>query len=168
MTKPLTARQLQYRKLLRSPEWKAKREEIVKRDGYKCRVCNKDEVIEVHHCYYQGNTLPWEYPDESLVTLCDLCHDRETAWQKEIKANFVAAFCARGVLTKHGMLALTEAVDFAEFQDDPNVVIQALAWALSDSDIQASILKQYKKRKTIRSVSLKDMRRIPKREYIVC
>lgn len=31
--------------------------------------------LHVHHTYYQINKLPWEYPDESLQTLCRTCHE---------------------------------------------------------------------------------------------
>ena len=30
--------------------------------------------LHVHHTYYQIGRMPWEYPDESLVTLCRTCH----------------------------------------------------------------------------------------------
>ena len=30
--------------------------------------------LHVHHKYYILNKLPWEYENNALVTLCDLCH----------------------------------------------------------------------------------------------
>lgn len=30
--------------------------------------------LHVHHKYYVLNNLPWEYPNEALVTLCQNCH----------------------------------------------------------------------------------------------
>jgi hypothetical protein len=30
--------------------------------------------INVHHTYYIKNNLPWNYPDEALITLCSFCH----------------------------------------------------------------------------------------------
>ena len=32
--------------------------------------------LHVHHTYYQIDKLPWEYPDESLQTLCRSCHEK--------------------------------------------------------------------------------------------
>jgi hypothetical protein len=32
------------------------------------------EGLNVHHLYYQDGMLPWEYPREALVTLCQECH----------------------------------------------------------------------------------------------
>lgn len=31
--------------------------------------------LHVHHRYYQEETLPWEYPDSALITLCWRCHE---------------------------------------------------------------------------------------------
>lgn len=30
--------------------------------------------LHVHHTYYINNHLPWDYDDESLITLCSDCH----------------------------------------------------------------------------------------------
>lgn len=38
--------------------------------------------IHVHHKYYQLSKLPWEYPDEALVSLCWICHENLHANQK--------------------------------------------------------------------------------------
>lgn len=32
--------------------------------------------LHVHHTFYQCDKLPWEYPDDSLQTLCIDCHNR--------------------------------------------------------------------------------------------
>jgi 5-methylcytosine-specific restriction endonuclease McrA len=31
-------------------------------------------ILHVHHKYYVLNNLPWEYPNEDLITLCHNCH----------------------------------------------------------------------------------------------
>lgn len=38
--------------------------------------------LHVHHKYYQKNKLPWDYPDNALVTLCWLCHKKLHAKEK--------------------------------------------------------------------------------------
>jgi len=64
-----------YSKLLNSPQWKKKRAIILKRDKYRCTVCDSNENLRVHHTYYYQNiTKPWQYPDKSLLTLCEDCH----------------------------------------------------------------------------------------------
>ena len=39
---------------------------------------NKPKIsLQVHHKYYQIDKLPWEYPDETLETLCVECHQEK-------------------------------------------------------------------------------------------
>lgn len=35
---------------------------------------DKPYHLHVHHHYYILSNLPWEYPDEALVTICNWCH----------------------------------------------------------------------------------------------
>ena len=37
---------------------------------------NPVKGLNVHHRYYVKDKLPWEYPDEALVTLCEDCHKK--------------------------------------------------------------------------------------------
>lgn len=47
----------------------------MERDGFACRDCLADKkTLNVHHSYYEKGRKPWEYPDESLSTLCEDCH----------------------------------------------------------------------------------------------
>lgn len=57
------------------PLWKKKREEILLRDNYKCIRCNSEENLQVHHTCYRTNLLYWDYPNDTLETLCSSCHD---------------------------------------------------------------------------------------------
>lgn len=64
-----------YAKLIKSPQWQKKRLEILERDGFKCVKCGcEDEALHVHHLYYKKETMPWDYPDDALITLCEKCH----------------------------------------------------------------------------------------------
>lgn len=64
-----------YSEKLKDPRWQKKRLEVMERDGWACRDCGSNqETLNVHHCYYLSNTEPWDYPDNSLRTLCDSCH----------------------------------------------------------------------------------------------
>jgi hypothetical protein len=68
----------EYRKLLLHPNWQKKRLEILERDGFACRECGDVEsTLHVHHQYYKKDAPPWDYPDESLLTLCEACHEFE-------------------------------------------------------------------------------------------
>lgn len=69
-----------YSKLLHTKEWKAKREMILIRDNNECACCHKSKkILYVHHKYYMANrngikVMPWEYPNEALITVCYTCH----------------------------------------------------------------------------------------------
>lgn len=68
-----------YSDLLKEPEWQEKRQEILKRDNYKCCYCGSTDKLCVHHKYYlqypnHEKVKPWNYPDDALITLCNKCH----------------------------------------------------------------------------------------------
>ena len=71
-----------YGALLFRPEWKLKREEILKRDSNSCVICNSADSVQIHHRQYHFVVaknqfkLPWEYPGNLLITLCESCHRR--------------------------------------------------------------------------------------------
>jgi len=71
----------EYSKLLQDERWKEKRRKIISRDRCRCTWCGSDSNLQVHHKYYEkfpNNDFvdPWDYPDESLVTLCEKCHKK--------------------------------------------------------------------------------------------
>lgn len=71
-----------YGALLFRPEWKIKREEILKRDSHSCVVCHGKMGVQVHHRQYHFMVrqnqfrMPWDYPPNLLITLCEYCHKR--------------------------------------------------------------------------------------------
>lgn len=56
---------------LRSPLWGQKREGALRRDGYRCRLCNSPDNLNVHHRTYERRG--YERLDD-LTTLCRDCH----------------------------------------------------------------------------------------------
>lgn len=68
----------QYTKLLRHPFWQRKKNAILERDNYQCQHCFEMlQNLQVHHLWYKPDGMPWDVPDEALITLCDLCHEKE-------------------------------------------------------------------------------------------
>lgn len=49
----LNIKRTTYEDLLKTKQWKEKREEILKRDNYKCQYCGRNNCeLHVHHKYY--------------------------------------------------------------------------------------------------------------------
>lgn len=78
---------MDYKELLKDGRWQKKRSEIMMRDGFKCRCCNisadTGATLNVHHLRYRQGALPWEYENDELVTLCEMCHKMEHNRVKE-------------------------------------------------------------------------------------
>lgn len=51
---------------------KSKKEKILKRDNYRCHLCNATTNLHVHHIL--PRCLGGGHDDENLVTLCAKCH----------------------------------------------------------------------------------------------
>jgi hypothetical protein len=61
---------------LKSEKWQHVRRNIILRDGNKCTVCGSNLLLKVHHTfYYENYPEPWKYPFDSLITLCEKCHN---------------------------------------------------------------------------------------------
>jgi len=65
-----------YAEKLKDPKWDKVRRTILRRDNYTCVSCSATgTTLDVHHGYYEKNTEPWDYPQETLHTLCRHCHE---------------------------------------------------------------------------------------------
>ena len=84
----LTKRQREYMQKLRDPRWQKKKNGVLDRDGYACTWCGSGleggRNLQVHHGFYARGLEPWEYPDESLFTLCELCHEQAESLKQEL------------------------------------------------------------------------------------
>jgi len=68
-----------------TPEWFLLKEQTLKRDGYKCKVCGSTEHITAHHIV--PRILGGPDTLDNLITLCEDCHkkaDRKVkpGWKK--------------------------------------------------------------------------------------
>jgi 5-methylcytosine-specific restriction endonuclease McrA len=74
-----------------NPNWRMKREQILKRDSHICRNCGSPEELQVHHRQYHYDKKSgfrkqiWDYNEKHLVTLCKNCHE---AGHKKFKIPF--------------------------------------------------------------------------------
>jgi 5-methylcytosine-specific restriction endonuclease McrA len=75
--KQLEDRKTYHKKYLKSKEFKAVKEYVLARDGYKCQVCGRTQeegtLVCHHRCYrHLGEANLAECED--CVTLCQICH----------------------------------------------------------------------------------------------
>lgn len=69
---------MKYSEKLKDPRWQKIRLKVLERDEWTCQRCGDSEnTLNVHHCYYEPEKEPWEYPLEAFTTLCDNCHSNE-------------------------------------------------------------------------------------------
>jgi hypothetical protein len=82
---------MSYAEKLTDPRWQRVRLKVLERDSFCCKLCSDEKTtLHVHHSYYDKNADPWDYPLDSLVTLCKDCH-LITEWFKGQKANPLVA-----------------------------------------------------------------------------
>lgn len=65
-----------YQETLKDERWLNKRKHILYRDKYQCSTCGSKFHLNVHHLFYVDGVEPWDYPDDTLVTLCQKCHEK--------------------------------------------------------------------------------------------
>lgn len=75
-----------YSQKLKNPFWQRRRLEIFNRDHFACTNCGSTHrELQVHHLEYLGDIAPQDYPNDMLITLCDVCHEKENGRPKHEK-----------------------------------------------------------------------------------
>jgi hypothetical protein len=75
-----------YQKKLLDPRWQRLRLKILERDNFACQDCGETTVtLHVDHSYYE-RIEPWEYDQDTLMTLCGPCHTRRGALRRQLSA----------------------------------------------------------------------------------
>ena len=79
-----------YKTELLNGNWQKKRLEIMNRDEFRCLNCHASDNLTVHHLHYETGLKLWEYDNESLVTLCNDCHN--SLHKELVKLSGIIAF----------------------------------------------------------------------------
>ena len=80
----MSERRQQYNDYLHSKEWKAKRKEAIEAAGHRCRLCNEENSLHVHHRTYE------RFMDENIEDLTVLCASCHRAFHQHRRACLVA------------------------------------------------------------------------------
>ncbi len=63
-----------YAERRQTKEWAILKKQVHRRDGYRCRLCGRDDAeLHVHHCTYENYARERL---EDLITLCAVCHHK--------------------------------------------------------------------------------------------
>jgi hypothetical protein len=66
-----------YSEKLRDPRWQKKRLKVMEYAHWRCQICGrKDSTLHCHHSYYTRGKEPWQYPDGSIICICQGCHEK--------------------------------------------------------------------------------------------
>ena len=82
---------MQYYEYIHSEEWRQKRNQVLKRDGFRCQMCGTAKNLRVHHISYEHLNQDEELDD--LITLCDNCHTK--IHEQDIKHKGTVPACER-------------------------------------------------------------------------
>ncbi len=113
-----------YSDKLKDARWQKKRLEILSRDEFMCRACfdtaesaemhGETLTLHVHHTYYEKGREPWDYPNDSLISLCEQCHENERREVAErAEGALIKALKRKGFLS-HDMECLTRSLELSE------------------------------------------------------
>jgi hypothetical protein len=124
----------EYFKLYKDPRWQKKRLEILERDEWCCQICfDPENTLHVHHRYYIKDKKPWEYENDTLVTLCEECHENESKYIKN-SATLVLRSLKKKFFSDD-LERLSKAFDDLNSSYPPEVTATIIEWVLSDENI---------------------------------
>lgn len=66
---------MNYSEKLKDPRWQKRRLKVMEYARWRCQICGaKDNTLHCHHSYYSKAKEPWQYPEGSIICICDACH----------------------------------------------------------------------------------------------
>lgn len=96
-----------YSEKLKDPRWIALSARLVRQQLCLCNDCGEHfpggKGLECHHCWYEFNKDPWDYPDECFLVLCRRCHGKR---QKVENSTHVALGMLTRLLSVEEVMAL--------------------------------------------------------------
>lgn len=137
---------MKYSEKLKDPRWQKLRLKILERDKWTCQSCTATEhTLHVHHCYYKIGLEPWEYPEQSLITLCDECHWIENDSRNKLEQTLL--FSCKEKFLWSEIETLGMAIHYMAMTSTQTTIVDAIAWFFENPEAQAKIIKLHKKYK---------------------
>jgi len=122
--------------------WKKLRLKIFERDDWCCTNCGDSGVdLFVHFKIFIPDIKPWDYPEDSLVTLCESC----LAEERKLLATALSLFC--NAARKHFLSVeiddIATSLDMIKLPDLPEVVASAISLWLRTPRLVEFMVKIY-------------------------
>jgi hypothetical protein len=131
-----------YLEKLKDPRWQKKRLEIMQRDEFTCQICGNTEMtLNVQHRNYLPNKNPWEYPNDYLATLCEVCHQYESENIGDTIHDF--NLIVRSYFYSGEIQTLINGFINMKPQHNMDVTSSAIAYYLSDENCMKGMLSKY-------------------------
>ncbi len=132
-----------YREKLKDPRWQKIRLKVFERDKFRCQYCrDTKETLHVHHLEYTAGLDPWDYPLESLITVCASCHEEETMYRRTVEENLLATLRVVGFSADH-LEQLRTTVGMAHFPCTKGEFVEFFDWFMTSSPTFEEALRDY-------------------------
>ncbi len=136
-----------YYEKLKDPRWQKKRLEIFKRDEWACRYCfDSESMLVVHHTFYKRDCDPWDYPDDSLITLCKVCHEGETEARGDVNSVLVDVLRELPYTSVDDLATSLQHMFYGRYGYPNEVLLSIMTWAMRNYSIFRSISEAYFKK----------------------
>jgi len=131
-----------YKNKLKDPRWQKKRLEILERDEWCCQVCYDGEsTLHVHHKLYEKDKDPWDYDNDYLITLCDVCHENETDDYHSINRYLIKQI-RRHFLNKD-IMKICNGIEDMKLCHTSEIIASVYSHAFSSEDIQRQLVNLF-------------------------
>lgn len=130
-----------YSEKLKDPKWQKKRLEILNRDEFTCQSCfDNESTLHIHHKVYNKDCEPWDIDNESLITLCEDCHENEklstytfVLVNESVKKKFLSV----------DAMEIAQAFHSLKMVHIPGVMSGTIKWVFSDKKIMLELVEKY-------------------------
>lgn len=132
-----------YSDKLKDPRWQKKRLEILERDEWTCQRCfDTSSTLHVHHFRYIPGKEPWDYDNDSLLTICAECHEQEKDSRKEKEGSLLEILKDSGFMSEDLYLITTGFV-MLESKYPPDVTSSIIKFSLTHTPMWDEICAKY-------------------------
>jgi len=122
-----------YSEKFKDPRWQKMRLKILKRDKFTCQNClDTKKTLHVHHRYYLPKTEPWDYPKDSLITLCEDCHLQEKEERQRYESELLLTLRKQFLYDGLGNVAC--ALEYMKMPLGSYLTSEFLCWLLEDEE----------------------------------